>query len=133
MKQDKEQSRQHRKAVVLPRKVTGLDSHVLLRTWQLWAPSSLTLLSSACSLQVFTSEAYSFLNTPLTASSLEKVLCEEAVSQNNKENSVHSRFSSILMLPKDTPFYHQTQYREHTHVLNSNSKTFLFFLYFITF
>lgn len=121
------------KQSVLPGKAAGLDDHTLSRTWQLWALSSPTLLSPECPLQAFISEAYAFLNTPFTASPLKKSLCEEAMSQNNKENSGHSKFFSILTLSKHIPFYQQPQYREHMHVFNFNSKTLLFFLYFITF
>lgn len=110
-----------------------MDDHTLSRTWQLRALSSLTLLSSARLPQAFISEAYAFLDTPFTASPLKKSLCEEPGSQNNKGYSGPSNFSLILTLSKDIPFYQQPQCREHTHVHNFNSKTLLFFLYFITF
>lgn len=71
------------KGPILPGKVAGLDNHTLSRSWHLWALSSLTVLTSACPLQAFISEAYAFLNTPLSASPLKKPTCEETVSQSS--------------------------------------------------
>lgn len=100
------------KQSVLPGKVAGLDDHRGWRTWQLLALSSLAVLSSACPLQAFVSEAYAFFKTQFTVSPLKKSLCKEAVSQNKKENSGYGKFSSILILAKDAPFYQQPQGRE---------------------